>query len=113
MCGFYPAPGDYVDLNTKITFISGQSTGGVACAVLVVVDDDVVEKDEESLSLTLSADEPLVTTTTVVAATVTIKEKDNDGKVQVIQPRKTYMQPLILPKSKALVDFEDFKLDRM
>ncbi len=75
-----PAPGDYSNLNTQIVFTVGQSTGAVACADLQVVDDNVVEEDEESLDLTMSADEPLVTATTAVSATVTIRENDNDGK---------------------------------
>ena len=44
------------------------------CADLEVIDDNVVEMDEESLTLSLSADDPSVTTTTITSATVVIRE---------------------------------------
>ena len=50
------------------------------CASLDVIDDNVVEENEESLTLSLSADDPLVTTITVSSSTVDIEENDNDGK---------------------------------
>ena len=51
------------------------------CADLEVIDDNVVEMDEESLTLSLSADDPSVTTTTITSATVVIRENDNDGNI--------------------------------
>ena len=58
----------------------GSSTGAVACADFLVMDDNVVEESEEALTLTMSADDPPVTTTTAVLASVFIRENDNDGK---------------------------------
>ena len=75
-----PAPGDYDTLNTQLVFTPGLVSGAVVCADLQVVNDNVVEENEESLGLTLSADDPPVTTTTAVSANVTIRENDNDGK---------------------------------
>ena len=57
----------------------GSTTGTLACTDLQVVDDNVVEVNEENLTLTMSADDPQVTTTTTLSATVTIMENDNDG----------------------------------
>ena len=57
----------------------GVSTGAVACADLLVTDDNVVEEDYETLTLTMSADDPPVTTTTALTAIVYIGESDNDG----------------------------------
>ena len=57
----------------------GASTGEVACADLLVTDDNVVEVDQETLTLTMSADDPPVTTTIALTATVSIGESDNDG----------------------------------
>ena len=57
----------------------GTSTGAVACADLLVMDDNVVEEDQETLTLTMSADDPPVTTTIALTATVSIGESDNDG----------------------------------
>lgn len=52
----------------------GQAAGSVVCAELDVVDDNVVEVDEETLSVSMSPDNPLVTTVTASSTTVTIKE---------------------------------------
>ena len=75
------APGDYSSLSAQVTFTVGQraANGSVTCAQLDVVDDNVVEVNEESLSLSLSPDEPDVTTLAASTATVVIRENDNDG----------------------------------
>ena len=78
---FRSAPGDYEVLNTQLVFAIGSSTGAVVCADLQVIDDNVIEEDEEILTLTMSADDPPVTVTTVLVAAVTIRENDNDGKL--------------------------------
>ena len=67
-------------LNARLVFTAGQSVGDVACAMLDIVDDTAVERDGETLSLSLSPDEPSVTVVTAVFATVEINENDNDGK---------------------------------
>ena len=77
-----PAPGDYSELNTQVVFTVGASTGAMECASLQVINDNVVEEDEETLILTMSADDPPVTITTALLATVTIREMDNDGKLR-------------------------------
>ena len=74
-----PAPGDYEELNTQLVFGVGSSTGAVACADFLVIDDNVVEESEEALTLTMTAHDPPVTTTTTVSATVIIRENNNDG----------------------------------
>ena len=61
----------------------GSSTGAVACTDLHVIDDNVVEDSQETIILTMTADNPHVTTTTAVSATVVIIENDNDGKSKV------------------------------
>ena len=61
-------------------FVGGQSVGAVVCANLDVIDDNVVEMNEESLTVTLMADDPPVTTVTASSATIVIRENDNDGK---------------------------------
>ena len=76
----HSAPGDYEVLNTQLVFSAGASTGAVVCTDLQVTDDNVVEEDVETLTLTMSADDPPVTTTTALVATVNIRENDNDGK---------------------------------
>ena len=73
------APGDYTALNTQIEFTNGQSTGDVVCATLDIINDNVVENNEELLTLSLSADDPPVTTLTASSATIDIRENDNDG----------------------------------
>ena len=75
------APGDYTPLNAQLHFSFGQMAGDVVCANLAIIDDNVVEEDEESLTLTLSAVNPSVTTITASVATVLIRENDNDGKI--------------------------------
>ena len=49
------------------------------CASLEVIDDNVVEVNEESLILSLSANDPPVTRITASSCTVVIRENDNDG----------------------------------
>ena len=49
------------------------------CANLDIINDNVVEMNEESLTLTMSADDPSVTTITASSATIVIRENDNDG----------------------------------
>ena len=73
------APGDYSALNTQIVFTNGQMTGDIVCATLDIIDDNVVEENEELLSLTLTADDPPVTTLTASSATIDIRENNNDG----------------------------------
>ena len=80
----YTAPGDYSSLNTQLVFTTGQTAGAVVCASLDVIDDNVVEMNEESLTLTMSADDPSVTTITASSATITIRENDNDGMYMVL-----------------------------
>ena len=60
-------------------FRIGTFTGEVVCADLLVMDDNVVEEDYETLTLIMSADDPAVTMTTALTATVSIGESDNDG----------------------------------
>ena len=78
------APGDYTPLNAQLQFSFGQMAGTVMCANLAITDDNVVEENEESITLTLSADDPPVTTITASGATVLIRENDNDGKFSTI-----------------------------
>lgn len=73
------APGDYTSLSAQLEFRAGQSVGSSACANLEIIDDSAVEENEESLTLSLSPDDPSFTTTTIVLATVIIRENDNDG----------------------------------
>ena len=54
-------------------------TGAVVCATLDIINDNVVENEEELLTVTLSADDPPVTTLTATSATIDIRENDNDG----------------------------------
>ena len=76
---YFTARSDYASLSTQLEFRAGQSVGGVACANLEIIDDNVVEESEESLTLSLSPDDPSFTTTTTTHATVVIRENDNDG----------------------------------
>jgi hypothetical protein len=57
-------------------------TGDVVCASLEIINDNVVENNEELLTVTLSADNPLVTTLTATSATIDIRENDNDGNLK-------------------------------
>jgi hypothetical protein len=75
----HAAPGDYSALNTQLVFTNGQMTGDVVCASLDIINDNVVENNEELLTVTLSADDPPVTTLTATSATIDIRENDNDG----------------------------------
>lgn len=61
-------------------FTDGQTAGAVVCATLDIINDNVVEDNEESLMVSLSADNPLVTTVTASSATIVTRENDNDGK---------------------------------
>ena len=54
------------------------------CSDIDVIDDDVVEENEESFTVTLSADDPSVTTVTASSATIDIRENDNDGKLKFL-----------------------------
>ena len=56
----------------------------MACANLEIIDDNVVEVNEESLTLSLSPDDPSSTTTTTIYATAVIRENDNDGKSTIM-----------------------------
>ena len=60
-------------------FTVGQTAGAIVCASLNVINDNVVEANEESLTLMIVADDPPVTTVTANSATVVIRENDNDG----------------------------------
>lgn len=60
-------------------FTAGQSFGSDVCARLDITDDRVVERNEETVNLSLSADEPRVTIITAGSAIVVINENDNDG----------------------------------
>ena len=73
------ALGDYSALNTQLVFTTGQITDALVCTSLDVIDDNVVEMNEESLTLLMSADDPSVTTITASSATIVIRENDNDG----------------------------------
>ncbi len=81
-CQHHAAPGDYSALNTQLVFTNGQMTGDVVCASLDIINDDIVENNEELLTVTLSADDPLVTTLTATSATIDIRENDNDGNLK-------------------------------
>lgn len=72
-------PGDYISLNMQLLFEIGQTAGAIVCANLTIIDDNVVEENEESLTLSLSADDPPVTTITASSAVAVIRENDNDG----------------------------------
>ena len=60
-------------------FTDGQTAGAVVCASLDIINDNVVENNEESLTLSLSANDPPVTTITASSATIVTRENDNDG----------------------------------
>ena len=68
------------------------------CANLAITDDNVVEENEESLTLTLSAVDPSVTTITAAVATVLIRENDNDGKISIITCNCRYFTPYTCSK---------------
>ena len=74
------APGDYTSLSTSLTFEFGQRVGAVVCANLAITDDNIVEENEESFTVSLTADNPPVTTITAPSARIFIRENDNDGK---------------------------------
>ena len=57
-------------------------TGDILCASLDIINDNVVENNEELLTVTLSADDPPVTTLTATSATIDIRENDNDGNLK-------------------------------
>ena len=59
-------------------------TGDILCASLDIINDNVVENNEELLTVTLSADDPPVTTLTATSATIDIRENDNDGNLKHI-----------------------------
>ena len=69
-----------MSISTTLTFEFGQTVGAVVCANLAINDDNIVEENEENLTVTLSADDPPVTTITASSARVLIRENDNDGK---------------------------------
>ena len=62
-------------------FVSGQTAiqNALACETIDIIDDNVVEMNDESLTLSLSEDDPSVTVITAPFATVIISEEDNDG----------------------------------
>ena len=51
----------------------------LVCGTIDVLDDNAVEENDESLTLSLSPHNPFVTLITAPFATVIIKEDDNDG----------------------------------
>ena len=51
---------DYTTLSTQLAFTIGQTAGAVACANLEIIDDNVVETNEETLILSLSANTPTI-----------------------------------------------------
>lgn len=69
----------------------GQSASAVLCASLEIIDDDVVEVNEESLILSLSANDPPVTRITASSATIVIRENDNDGNFIYELPYLAYL----------------------
>ena len=73
------ALGDYSALNTQLVFTTGQIIDALVCTSFDVIDDNVVEMNEESLTLLMSADDSSVTTITASSATIVIRENDNDG----------------------------------
>ena len=80
-------------------FTNGQMTGDVVCARLDIINDNVVENNEEFLTVNLSADDPPVTTLTATSATINIRENDNDGNKNKIEgniqlPMKDIQQAL-------------------
>ena len=75
----FTASYDYASLSDQLEFSAGQSVGAVACVNVEIIDDNVVEENEESLTLSLTPDDPSFTTITTAHATVIIRENDNDG----------------------------------
>ena len=75
------APDDYLieKSQEEVVFMDGQMAGSLACAQIQVVDDNVIEPDEETVSVSISSKSPTVTVITVASATLIIKENDNDG----------------------------------
>ena len=67
-------------MNTRLTFTSGQTIGGMQCTDLQILDDNILES-EETLTLHLVADDTSVVTITSSAesAVVTIQEDPTDG----------------------------------
>ena len=94
------APGDYSALNTQLVFTDGQTTGALVCATLDIINDTVVEENEESLTLSLTADDPPVTTITASSATVVTRENDNDGNLKYLSDPEKFL--LILSPSHIL-----------
>lgn len=68
-------------LNTQLVFETGQTSlqNYLVCGTIDVIDDNVVEENEESFTLSLAPDDPSVTLITAPFATVIIIEDDNDG----------------------------------
>ena len=62
--------------------MSGQTAinnDSLVCGNIDIIDDNVVEVNEESLTFSISADDPPVTLITIPSATIIITEDDNDG----------------------------------
>ena len=86
----HAAPGDYLALYTQVVFTNGQMTGDVVCASLEIINETVVENNEEFLTVTLSADDPLITILTAISATIDIRENDNDSNLKQEQKEGYY-----------------------
>ena len=71
---------DYIPINSTIIFTNGKKTGSSVCINVTIIDDDVVEHDFETFTLSLTAIEPAVTTISVPTSIVSILEKNNDCK---------------------------------
>ena len=80
---FYTAPNDYTLHDAQIVFVSGQSAisnNSLACGIIDIKDDNIVEVNEEFLTISISADDSSVTVISTPSATVIITEDDNDGQ---------------------------------
>lgn len=78
---FGTAPNDYTSVSAQLVFVIGQNAthNSLACGTIDIVDDNVVEVNEESLTVSISANDPSVTLITVPSAVIIINEDDNDG----------------------------------
>ena len=71
---------DFQSVDTQLTFTSGQTTGGMQCTDLQILDDNILES-EETLTLHLVSNDTsvVVITTNAESAVVTIEEDPTDG----------------------------------
>ena len=79
------APADFQNVNTQLTFTSGQTTGDNQCTNIQVFDDSILE-EAETFTLQLFADDTSVVTINGSAnsSVVTIIEDPIDGKDKLV-----------------------------